>query len=200
MKPEEADGRTQPPASCITVRCIMFRCIGSRALELEDRPWCQRLCGRRTTRSPGEPDGVEAVAFRSALRATVAASAAPYGYTLTIWTTGAVLTHARGIPSTAEALLLLVGAVGGYALVGVVAFGGLSEHFSPQPSRAAIWGALHVFSVGLAITGAMLVAHTVHHTAAWPIDGFVTTSLYLLGSAGELMVAHATLSRRPGRA
>ena len=35
--------------------------------------------------------------YKSALRATVAASAAPYGYTLTIWTTGAVLSHARGI-------------------------------------------------------------------------------------------------------
>jgi hypothetical protein len=43
------------------------------------------------------------VRYRSALRATVAASAAPYGYTLTIWTTGAILSHARGIPNTGEA-------------------------------------------------------------------------------------------------
>ena len=49
--------------------------------------------------------------YRSAVRTTVAASAAPYGYTLTIWTSGAVLSHARGIPSTGAALLFLVGAV-----------------------------------------------------------------------------------------
>ena len=48
--------------------------------------------------------------YRSALRATIAASAAPYGYTLTVWTSGAVLSHARGIPSAAEALLFLGGA------------------------------------------------------------------------------------------
>jgi hypothetical protein len=45
-------------------------------------------------------------------------SVAPYGYTLTVWTSGAVLTHARGIPSTADALLFMLGAVLGFALVG----------------------------------------------------------------------------------
>jgi len=137
------------------------------------------------------------VGYRSALRTLVAASAAPYGYTLTIWTTGAVLTHARGIPDTSDALFLLGGAVGAYAVVGGVAFGGLSEHFAPQPARAAIWGALHFFSVGLAIAGATLVAHQVHSAIAWPLDGFIATALYLLGSAAQLAIAHTSLTRRP---
>jgi hypothetical protein len=51
-------------------------------------------------------------------------SIAPYGYTLTVWTSGAVLTHARGIPTTVDALLFMVGAVVGFALVGVASFGG----------------------------------------------------------------------------
>jgi len=33
----------------------------------------------------------------------VGSSAAPYGYTLATWTTGAVLTNARGIPDTLSA-------------------------------------------------------------------------------------------------
>jgi hypothetical protein len=133
--------------------------------------------------------------YRSALRATVAASAAPYGYTLTIWTSGAVLSHARGIPSTATALLFLVGAVTAYAVVGGLAFGGFSEHFAPDPARSVVWGALHFFSVGLAITAASLVAHFVRNDAAWPLGGLLATSLYLLGSALQLAVAHGTRVR-----
>lgn len=131
------------------------------------------------------------VRYRSALRATVAASAAPYGYTLTIWTTGAILSHARGIPNTGEALLLLIGAVAAYALVGGVAFGGLSEHLVPEPSRAAVWGGLQFFSVGLAIGAATVVAHVVEGIAAWPVDGFLVTAIYLLASASQLTLAHA---------
>ncbi len=135
--------------------------------------------------------------YRSALRATVAVSAAPYGYTLTVWTSGAVLSHARGIPSTGSALLFLVGAVTAYAVVGGLAFGGFSEHLAPEPGRSVVWGALHFFSVGLAIAAASLVAHFVENDGAWPIGGFLATSLYLLTSAFQLALAH---SARPGRA
>lgn len=120
----------------------------------------------------------------------MAASAAPYGYTLTVWTSGAVLSHARGIPSTVNALLFLVGAVTAYALVGGLAFGGFSDHLAPEPARAVVWGALHFFSVGLAIAVVSLVAHGVQSDAAWPIGGFLATSLYMLGSAAQLAVAH----------
>jgi hypothetical protein len=138
--------------------------------------------------------------YKSALRATVAASAAPYGYTLTIWTSGAVLSHARGIPSTGEALLFLVGAVAAYALVGGVAFGGFSDQLVPEPARSAVWGGLHVFSVGLAIGAASLVAHGVHDEAAWPIGGFLATGLYLSASASQLAVAHSLRRDRSDRA
>jgi hypothetical protein len=139
---------------------------------------------------------VASTRYRSALRATVAASAAPYGYTLTIWTSGAVLSHARGIPSSAAALLFLLGAVTAYALVGGIAFEGLSEHLVPEPARSVVWGGLHFFSVGLAILAASLVAHFVQSDAAWPLGGFAVTALYLLASATQLAVAH--VSRREG--
>jgi hypothetical protein len=129
-------------------------------------------------------------AYRPALRAAVAASAAPYGYTLTIWTSGAVLSHARGIPSAADALLFLVGAVVAYALVGGLALGGIPERLAPEPGRAVIWGGLHLFSVGLAIGAATLVAHLVTNPAAWPLGGFLAAALYLIASAGQLAFAH----------
>ena len=85
--------------------------------------------------------------YKAALRVTVASSAAPYGYTLTIWTSGAVLSHAQGIPNAGEALLFLAGAVFAYALVGGLAFGGMSEQLVPDPARAVVWGGLHLVSV-----------------------------------------------------
>lgn len=42
-----------------------------------------------------EPGGY----YRKNLRAVVGTSAAPYGYTLATWTTGAVLIGERGFPS-----------------------------------------------------------------------------------------------------
>lgn len=49
--------------------------------------------------------------YRRGVRAVVAASAAPYGYTLTLWTSGAVAAHAQGgLPSARDALFLLAGA------------------------------------------------------------------------------------------
>ena len=139
---------------------------------------------------------VERPRYRTALRTAVAASAGPYGYTLTIWTSGAVLSHARGIPATREALLFLVGAVGAYALVGGIAFGGFSEQLAPAPGRSFVWGALHLFSVGLAIAAAATVAHFVQGDAAWPLGAFAVTTLYLLASSSQLAAAH--LPRRPG--
>jgi nucleoside recognition membrane protein YjiH len=130
--------------------------------------------------------------YRSAVRATVVASAAPYGYTLTIWTSGAVLSHARGIPNTLEALLFLIGAVAAYALVGGLAFLGADEALLLDPARAVVWGGLHIFSVGLAIGAASLVAHLMGSLVAWPLGSFLATAIYLVGSAVQLTLAHGT--------
>ena len=129
--------------------------------------------------------------YRPALRATIAASAAPYGYTLTVWTSGAVLSHARGIPSAVEALLFLGGAVAAYALVAAVALRGSQERLVPEPATAAVWGGLHLFAVSLAIGATTVIAHLVHNVAAWPLVGFLATALYLTVSSGQLAIAHA---------
>ncbi len=141
---------------------------------------------------PAKPDVVYRARYKSALRVTVASSAAPYGYTLSIWTSGAVLSHARGIPNAGEALLFLAGAVAAYALVGGLAFGGLSEQLVPEPARAVVWGGLHFLSVALAIGAASLVAHLVTDAVAWLLGGFLVTGVYLIASAAQLTIALTT--------
>ena len=129
--------------------------------------------------------------YRKKLRTTVGASASPYGYTLATWTTGAVLINSRGMPNTLGALTFMVGAVLGFALVGVFAFGGITKHLDQDPSEApSIWGSFHFFSVGGAIGVAALVAHYVESFIAWPLTAFLSTIAYLLLAGAESAIAY----------
>jgi hypothetical protein len=89
--------------------------------------------------------------YRKNLRTTVGSSAAPYGYTLATWTTGAVLTNARGIPDALAALaFMVVAAMLDFAFVGALAFGRVTRHFDRDRGEAPlVWGSVHFFSVGL---------------------------------------------------
>jgi hypothetical protein len=124
--------------------------------------------------------------YHSALRQTVVSSAFPYGYTLTIWTSGAVLSHARGLPTTVDAFLFMGGALIGFASVALIAFGGLYSKNVRPPAVFSLWEAFHLFSIGLAIGVAAVVAHTVHSVVAWPLDGFLATVLYLTMTAIQI--------------
>jgi hypothetical protein len=79
--------------------------------------------------------------YRKNLRMAVGSSAGPYGYTLATWTTGAVLTNARGIPDTLATLTFMGGAVLGFAFVGALAFGGLPSTLTGSVTRLCSGGA-----------------------------------------------------------
>lgn len=118
--------------------------------------------------------------YRNSLRTAVGASAAPYGYTLTTWTTGAVLTHASGVPGALDALLFMAGAVLGFALVGVLAFGSVRQTMAHETRRAALWGSFHFLSVGSAIGAASVAAWMLHGQLLWCVGSFLSTTTYLL--------------------
>lgn len=54
--------------------------------------------------------------LRTALTTVIAASAVPYGYTLAIWGTGAMLVRSRGAPTTGETFIFAAGAIAGFYL------------------------------------------------------------------------------------
>lgn len=129
--------------------------------------------------------------YRKRLRKIIGSSAAPYGYTLATWTTGAVLTNARGLPDVFAALAFMAGAVLGFASIGALAFGGVARHLDQDPGDAPlIWGSFHFLSVGLAIGVAAIVAHYVDSFIAWPLGGFLFTSTYLLVAGAESAIAY----------
>ena len=135
--------------------------------------------------------------YRRRLRGSVAQSAAPYGYTLTIWTSGAIVAHVHGVPATVHALVFAAGAILAFMLVGVLAFG-RPEHLLRPPKEAAVevWGAFHMPVVGAAVGMATLVAHGVENTVlCWFLVGFLSTASYLLLIALQFMLAEHPRAR-----
>jgi hypothetical protein len=128
--------------------------------------------------------------YRHQLRAVVSASAAPYGYTLTLWTAGAITTHAAGgAPSAVDALLLLVGAVIGFGAVGALAFGGVNRVLTGRADGVHVWGGMHLPSVGSSILLVTVLTALVHGHVVWPLVGGVATVAYLLVLAVQFRVA-----------
>jgi hypothetical protein len=126
---------------------------------------------------------------RRAFATMVSSSAAPYGYTLTVWSAGALLIHFRHSPAAWEVFLFLTGAVVAFATLWL--FGrGTIEHAEPvsQQSVRALAGALDLFAVGLAVGAAALLA-MIQSWAAWPLTSFGATTLYLVAGSIQLAVA-----------
>jgi hypothetical protein len=148
----------------------------------------------------GSPDARSPTRLlRAALGTMVAASAAPYGYTISIWSSGAVLLNAHGVPSVAEVFAFLAGALAGFGLMAVAAKGALTrtESLDHAPDRV-LAGTLHWLAAGAAVGAAALLAE-IHGWAAWPLGSFAATSIYILGASAQLAVVsacRATTQRR----
>lgn len=133
--------------------------------------------------------------YLSALATIARRSAIPYGFTITIWTAGAVLEHAHGTPDLGQTYLFLVGAVAGFGLVAVVASGSTAERLEPASGDLIRTGAINVIALSLALGAAALVA-MIPTAAAWPVASFAATTVYLLIASIGLTVAHRYPDRR----
>jgi hypothetical protein len=107
--------------------------------------------------------------YRSDLRNVVGPSASAYGYTLTIWSTGMVLSHAYGPPSPPLVFSFFFGAVVGFAAVGILAFVGVSAEFGAESSRIRLWGSFRFLSVGLAVGAAWFASAHTPSFPGWPL-------------------------------
>lgn len=88
------------------------------------------------------------------LRSAVAASSAPYGYTLTVWASGAIAISLLGTPDLLDVVLLMAGAVWAFVSIEALAYGSvaLRVRIAPPP-EVTIWGSAHWISSGLAPLG-----------------------------------------------
>lgn len=96
--------------------------------------------------------------LRAAFGTMVAASAAPYGYTVTVWSSGAVLMHSHGTPNVGDVFVFIAGALIGFALMSLVGQGALARMESlDHAGDRVLAGTLHWLAVGGAVGSVALV-------------------------------------------
>jgi hypothetical protein len=140
---------------------------------------------------PGTP-------LEQAFATMLESSAAPYGYTISVWSSGALLMHIRGQPSVADVFAFVVGAVAGFAALGAAGRRVIrrAEPLSPGPSQ--VWaGSMHWLAVGAAVGTAALIAQLPGWTA-WPLASAGATVVYLALTTLELALAARAESEDPG--
>ncbi len=127
-------------------------------------------------------------ALGSSLATVVPASAAPYGYTLAIWSCGAVLLRSHGTPSLADTLIFVAGAIAGFNLLGVLAIGAIG-HARPIERRQdrVLAGVLDWLALG-AVVAAVSAISAIHGWAPWLLGPFIATVLYLVVASLQLAV------------
>jgi hypothetical protein len=138
--------------------------------------------------------------YREHLQAVVGATAAPYGYTLTVWMAAAIVVHAAGAPDGLEAIPFLVGAVGAFACIGAAAHGHVDAVISADRSREVrLWGALHFPAIGLTVGETATIVSLVHGPAIFPITSFTVTFAYLAVIAAQFAFADRRRGERSAR-
>jgi len=132
----------------------------------------------------------DAPGFRRSLRAATAASATPYGYTITTWASGTLTATTIGAPHLLEVLLFIVGAATAFVLVECGAHGTAGVPGSASaPPGVPVWAHGHWVSAGGAVVLVWAANHLIDATGAWLAAGFVATGAYLLLGALQTAIA-----------
>jgi len=90
--------------------------------------------------------------YRTRLAANLASESEAYGYTLTVWGSGALLIHSYSVPGVARILTFVGGALAGFGLLAALAFEGFSAEMRVEESPSSlVVSAIHIFSTGGAL-------------------------------------------------
>jgi hypothetical protein len=125
------------------------------------------------------------------LAAVASGSAVPYGYTVTLWSSGAVLTHMHGPPDLGRIALFMISAIAGYDL-----FGGVTRRLSAEAADD-VGGQVKVIAGmlnWLAVPGAVAAAWACSHlpsAAAWAAGPGAATVVYLALAVLQLAAIEA---------
>lgn len=108
---------------------------------------------------------------RSSLHANLSGESKAYGYTLCIWGSGAVLIAEHGLPATLEVLAVAFGAVLGFAILALLAYGSVFREIeissgTEDPLIAA--SMVHL----IASLGTIIIAAGIARIVPDPVWGF----------------------------
>ena len=143
--------------------------------------------------APPRPLAVSNRPYASALATVLRLAVVPYGYTLTVWTSGMTLMRHRGSPTTADIFLFMAGAVTAFGLLAAVvrrASGAPFEAapFEPAPRTVRRTGVANLIAVGAALGSVSLVA-LIPSVVAWPLGAFAATAVYLATATAALAIS-----------
>jgi hypothetical protein len=121
----------------------------------------------------------------------------PYGYTLTIWTSGAVTIQEQGeLPSAVDAVLFLFGASMAYLALGVLAYGRLGAAMrSRDEFPAPLWACVHLPGAILSVVCCATLGHWLRGWVSWPVAGAVATGTFLVVLAAQFRLASLVTRR-----
>ena len=124
--------------------------------------------------------------LQAAVSTLVVASAAPYGYTLAIWSSGALLIRSHGVPSTGDVCIFVAGAITGFNVLALVVVDTLEGIVSIDRRRDRLLaGVLDWVALGV-VVGAMSLLSEIRGWSPWLFVPFVATVLYLLIASFQL--------------
>jgi hypothetical protein len=143
------------------------------------------------------------VNYRRALGSVIEAAGIPYGFTLTIWGSAALVAYHRGGPKPGHVALFAAGAVLGFAMVRLLAVEQPVTRWvqarrasrgeaipmmevEQEPSRMtpALLAVTHLPALGAAYLGAWTAAHL--GALSWPVAGFIAASGFFTTAAAQL--------------
>ena len=135
--------------------------------------------------------------FGAALRSTLRATAAAYGYTLTISTSLGLLTSVHGSPHSGRLFLFVAGGVTGFAVLEVATMLLPTDDSQPQ-SAFPFAGVLNLLSVCAGLGAAVGLAHAVHDAVGWYVTPLGATVAYLAVVALQITVVSLASRARNG--
>ncbi len=136
--------------------------------------------------------------YLSGLHTVLDRAGIPFGYTVTLWTSGQVLISLRGTPRGSLLPAFAGGAALGYVVL-AFAFGARQETPTDIESLGAgrRLGMLLVQVAAIAVAvGVVALVGEAPAAIAWPAGGFAATTLYLGGSASAVAIRRAAPHRR----
>jgi len=126
-------------------------------------------------------------AYLRALETALHGAGLPYGYSISVWATGATLVSARGAPKVWSIFLFAAGAAAAYGMLRFLtrrAEGEAQSQLTRSPHLARA-GAIHVTAIALSLAAAALIAR-IAGDVAWALAPFAQTLLYLGVSCVEM--------------
>lgn len=142
--------------------------------------------------------------FNQTLDKTLRSAVVPYGYTVTIWASGAYLIHLRGVPGLFEAFAFVAGALGAFGLLSAFSqrrpgdpASTVAPPIHPDSSHPIFAAGLHIAAVGLAFLAAGVIDRA-FGDVGWFFGSFAVTLIYLSIASAELAIAVELNQRQIG--